>query len=260
MASGDATMLTDGKSRNSEFVWSNKGDRIAYAGTLAITPTSTSTSSIPPRNRTRDKPLTENQGGGWQVHDWSPDDRTLLAQKDISINESYLWLVDVATGTKKQLTPKGGEKVAYQPIGFSRDGKGIYVTTDKGGEFQRIAYMDIATGALKYLNNDSWDVEDARALGGPRAAGLRGQRERSEHAACARSENRQTARRAEAANWADQRAALEREQSRPCLQPQLGAIAVGRVFGRCADRASSSAGPSARPAAYPRRTSSSRSW
>ncbi len=26
-------MLTDGKSRNTEFVWSNRGDRIAYAST-----------------------------------------------------------------------------------------------------------------------------------------------------------------------------------------------------------------------------------
>ena len=32
-ASGDITMLTDGKSRNSEFAWSNGGDRIAYAST-----------------------------------------------------------------------------------------------------------------------------------------------------------------------------------------------------------------------------------
>jgi dipeptidyl aminopeptidase/acylaminoacyl peptidase len=161
VASGDITMLTDGKSRNSEFVWSNKGDRIAYAGTLrnnadldfyVIDP------AAKPESR---KPLTENQGGGWQVRDWSPDDRSLLAIEYISINESHLWLVDVATGTKKRLTPEGGEKVFYQPIGFSRDGKGVYLTTDKDGEFARLASMDIATGSLKFLNNDPWDVEHA---------------------------------------------------------------------------------------------------
>ncbi len=161
VASGDVSMLTDGKSRNSEFVWSNKGDRIAYASTLrngadldfyVIDPTAKPSAL---------KPLTENQGGGWQVRDWSPDDRTLLVVDGLSINESHLYLVDTATGARKMLTPASGEKVAYEPIGFSRDGKGIYVATDKDNEYQRVAYMDIATGALKYLNNDPWDVEAA---------------------------------------------------------------------------------------------------
>jgi dipeptidyl aminopeptidase/acylaminoacyl peptidase len=166
VASGDVTMLTDGKSRNSEFIWSNKGDRIAYAGTLRNNADLDFYVIDPAAKPEPRKPLTENQGGGWQVRDWSPDDRTLLATENISINESHLWAVDVASGTKKRLTPEG-EKVAYQPIGFSRDGKGVYVATDKDGEFQRLAYMDIAGGGLKYLNNDPWDVEDA-ALSGNR--------------------------------------------------------------------------------------------
>jgi Tol biopolymer transport system component len=135
-------MLTDGKSRNSEFVWSNKGDRIAYASTLRNNADLDFYVMDPAAKPEVHKPLTENQGGGWQVADWSPDDRTLLAVNGISINESHLWLVDVATGTKKELTLAGGEKVAYSPIGFSRNGKGVYLTTDKDNEFQRIAYMD----------------------------------------------------------------------------------------------------------------------
>jgi len=160
VATGDVTMLTDGKSRNSEFIWSNKGDRIAYAGTLRNNADLDFYLIDPAAKPEPRKPLTENQGGGWQVRDWSPDDRILLATEYISINESHLWAVDVASGTKKRLTPEG-EKVAYQPIGFSRAGKGVYVATDKDGEFQRLAYMDMAGGGLKYLNNDPWDVEEA---------------------------------------------------------------------------------------------------
>ncbi|HEV2095158.1 MAG TPA: hypothetical protein VGQ82_01520, partial [Chthoniobacterales bacterium] len=33
IATGDITLLTDGKSKNSEPVWSNKGDRVAYTST-----------------------------------------------------------------------------------------------------------------------------------------------------------------------------------------------------------------------------------
>jgi dipeptidyl aminopeptidase/acylaminoacyl peptidase len=106
--------------------------------------------------------IVENTGGGWDIADWSPDDKTLLISEGISVNESYLWLADVATGKKTLLTPKGGEKVAYQPIGFSADGKGIYVTSDKGNEFQRITYIDLATKSEKVLTNATWDVDDAR--------------------------------------------------------------------------------------------------
>ena len=160
VATGDVTLLTDGKSRNSEFIWSNKGDRIAFAGTLRNNADLDFYVIDPAAKPEPRKPLTENQGGGWQVHDWSPDDQTLLATEGISINESHLWLVDVASAAKKRLTPES-EKVAYQPVGFSRDGKGVYVATDKDGEFMRLAYLDIATGALKYLNDDPWDVEHA---------------------------------------------------------------------------------------------------
>jgi dipeptidyl aminopeptidase/acylaminoacyl peptidase len=164
VASGDITMLTDGKSRNTEFAWSNKGDRIAYAGTLR-NGTDLDFYVIDPATKpSLLKPLTENQGGGWQVHDWSPDDRTLLVVNGISINESYLWLVDATTGQKTELTPKGSEKVSYTPIGFSRDGKGFYLATDKDNEYQRLAYMDLATKSLKYLTTYKWDIEDGAQL------------------------------------------------------------------------------------------------
>ena len=161
VATGDITMLTDGKSRNTEFVWSNKGDRIAYASTLRNNADLDFYVMDPSTKPAAWKPLTENRGGGWLVRDWSPDDRTLLALEYISLNQSRIWLVDVATGAKKMLTPAGGEKVAYDPIGFSRDGKGVYLTTDKDNEFQRVAYMDVASGSLRFLTSDPWDVESA---------------------------------------------------------------------------------------------------
>lgn len=161
VATGDITLLTDGKSRNLNAVWSNAGDRIAYASTRR-TRGDLDFYVMNPADKSTDKLLVQNQGGGWGIADWSPDDKTLLVEEGISINESYLYLVDAATGTKTLLTPKTGEKVAYNAIGFSRDGKGIYVTSDRDNEFQRIAYMDLATKTPKYLTNYKWDVSGAR--------------------------------------------------------------------------------------------------
>ena len=163
VATGDTTVLTDGKSRNSEVTWSNKEDRIAYASTRRDN-ADLDFYVMDPTNKASDKMIAQNQGGGWQVEDWSPDDRTLLADNGVSINESYVWLVDVASGQKAELTPKGPDKVFYSAVGFNADGKGVYVVTDKDSENLRLAYMDLATKSLKYLTNYKWDVEDGAEI------------------------------------------------------------------------------------------------
>ena len=161
MATGAVTLLTDGKSQNGGWVWSRKGDRIAYGSTRRNGQDRDLYVQDPTDPKT-DRRLAELSGGGWAVRDWSPDDRTLLVAEGISVNETYLWLVDVATGQKTLLTPKGGpEKVAYEGGRFTPDGSSIYVTTDKDSEFQRLALMDLATRTCTYLTSQiPWDVED----------------------------------------------------------------------------------------------------
>jgi len=69
--------------------------------------------------------------------------------------------VDAATGEKTELTPRNtSEKVSYGQGRFSKDGKRIYVTTDKDSEFHRLSYIDLATKQPQYLTtNIPWDVE-----------------------------------------------------------------------------------------------------
>ncbi|WP_315784740.1 S9 family peptidase [Fischerella sp. JS2] len=161
LATGDITLLTDGKSRNSGGVWSNSGDRMIYTSTRR-TGKDNDFYIIDPKNTQSDRLLAQVEGGGWMPLDWSPDDRQLLAMEYVSVNESYLWLVDTNSGEKKLITPnRGTEKVSYAGGLFSKDGKGLYVITDRNSEFLRLAYVDLAT--LKYTNltNDiPWDVED----------------------------------------------------------------------------------------------------
>jgi len=62
---------------------------------------------------------------------------------------------------KTELTPRNTtEKVSYGEGRFSKDGKGIYVTTDKDSEFHRLAYVSLATKEHWYLTTEiPWDVE-----------------------------------------------------------------------------------------------------
>jgi dipeptidyl aminopeptidase/acylaminoacyl peptidase len=160
VATGDVALLTDGKSRNLLGPWSSTGDQIAYMSTRR-TSKDTDLWVMNPADPKTDHLLTQLAGGGWQPLDWSPDDKKILLEEDLSINESYLWLVDAATGEKTELTPRNtGEKVSYGEGRFSRDGKGIYVTTDKDSEFHRLAYLDLATKQPQFLTTKiSWDVE-----------------------------------------------------------------------------------------------------
>jgi dipeptidyl aminopeptidase/acylaminoacyl peptidase len=161
VSSGDVTLLTDGKSRNTDAVWSHAGDRLVY-GSTRRDGNDVDLWEIEPANPKTDHLLAQLQGGGWQALDWSPDASKILAVEFISANESYLWIVDAKSGEKTLITPKGGaEKIAYNSGRFSKDGKGIFVATDKDSEFQRLAYVDLATKEHTYLtSNIRWDVDE----------------------------------------------------------------------------------------------------
>ncbi len=161
VATGDVTLLTDGKSRNTNPVWSYTGDKIAY-GSTRRTGNDVDLYVVNPTQPKSDHLLVQLQGGGWSPLDWSPDGQKILALEGISVNESYVWLIDVSSGEKTLLTPKGGNvKIAYSGGRFSKDGKGIYVATDKDSEFQRLAYIDLATKQHTYLtSNIPWDVDE----------------------------------------------------------------------------------------------------
>jgi dipeptidyl aminopeptidase/acylaminoacyl peptidase len=164
VASGDVTLLTDGKARNLPGPWSSGGDHLAYMSTRR-TGKDTDLWVMNPADPKSDRLLSKLEGGGWGPEDWSPDDSKILLKEEISLNEAYLWLVDTKTGEKTALMPNGtkrGEKIAYGDVRFSKDGKGIYVTTDSGSEYMNLAYVELGRPEIKYLVAGpaaKWDVE-----------------------------------------------------------------------------------------------------
>jgi dipeptidyl aminopeptidase/acylaminoacyl peptidase len=162
-AAGQITLLTDGKSKNGPAVWSKGGDRIVYSSTRRDG-TDVDLYVENPLDPKSDRLLSQLQGGGWSPLDWSPDDSKILALQEISVSESYLWLIDVASGEKSLFTPKSGPpSVAYGDAHFSKDGKGIYAITDRDSEFRRLARIDIATHRHTYLTTQiSWDISEVQ--------------------------------------------------------------------------------------------------
>jgi dipeptidyl aminopeptidase/acylaminoacyl peptidase len=169
---GKAKRFTDGKSRNADPKWSHDGKLLAYDSNarngrdfdLYVTD-----ASAPGRERR----VAELQGS-WTVLDWSPDDRRILLEEEISANESYLHWADVATGEVHALTPRrspasagsaGSEGVSYRNGLWAKDGRSVFATSDLDGEFLHLVRLDPAGGTeakpapLPGTTGLKWDVE-----------------------------------------------------------------------------------------------------
>lgn len=161
VADGAITLLSDGgRSQNALGPWSRQGDLMAF-GSTRRNGRDRDVYVLDPRQPGRARLVLQVEGGGWLPLDWSPDDRHLVVLEQVSVNESFLWLVDVVSGEKRLLTPKGGpEKVAYDGAAFTSDGRGLYTLTDRGSEWKRLIRLDLATSRHTVLTGAiEWDVE-----------------------------------------------------------------------------------------------------
>ena len=132
---GTITLLTDGKSRNTGARLVQRragGSPTARRGAPATTSTSTSSTPKDPKTDRRVAGAQGRRLGGRATG--RPDDKQLLLVEGISVNETYLWLVDVATGKKTLADAEGRQEHGglRQTRAFARDGKGLYVTLDRG--------------------------------------------------------------------------------------------------------------------------------
>lgn len=165
-AGGDAVPITPDGQRVQGLTWANSGKHMAFA-TVPVNrqgsadQINTTLSITDPLKPESVRKLADLAGGGWFGFEFSPDDKQLVYFEYVSAAESYVWLMDVASGQSRRLTGKNGaETVAYSGAEFSKDGKGLYVATDRDSEFQRLNYIDIATGKHSVLTADiDWDVE-----------------------------------------------------------------------------------------------------
>jgi len=171
LASGAITLLTDGRSRNENYLLSHHDTKLVFTSTRRNNKDDDLwiVDSADPAGRASARMLMQVEGGGWAPLAWSQDNRQLLVQEFVSINESYLWLVDATTGERKRITDRpasgqAGETVAYSAATFSRDGKDIYVLTDRDSEFQRLARIHLENLQARYLTDSiHWDVDQMAA-------------------------------------------------------------------------------------------------
>jgi Tol biopolymer transport system component len=135
ISTGKSIQLTPGgRSQNGNIAWNEKGNKIVYSSTRR-NGADRDIYMMDPLDTSTNKMLMQVSGGGWGIDDWSDDEKKLIVEEGISVNESRLWIYDFNTGEKKRLLPQQDERVVYSNGVFSKDGKGIYLLSNKDNEF-----------------------------------------------------------------------------------------------------------------------------
>jgi Tol biopolymer transport system component len=114
---GEVTLLTDGKLRNTGAVWWEAGGKLAY-GSTRRTGKDVDLWVVNPAEPKSDHLMARLEGGGWDALDWSPDGGKILALEEVSANESYLWVVDAQSGEKETADAEGRREdlVCRRPV------------------------------------------------------------------------------------------------------------------------------------------------
>ncbi|MBZ4413867.1 prolyl oligopeptidase family serine peptidase [Myxococcus sp. XM-1-1-1] len=159
---GRSELLTDGKSRHEALRVSADGRWLAYAGT-GRNGKDTDVYVAPTSEPTKARRLTELEGT-YSPQEFSADGSKLLVQRFRAADDSDLFLVDVASGERRQLTPSEG-KGSVDGATFTKDGQGVYLVTDRYSDFSELYLLDTRTAPTaapppSLTKSVKWSVTD----------------------------------------------------------------------------------------------------
>jgi len=91
---------------------------------------------------------------------WIDDRRILVVHYNTNL-DSDVYLVDLSSGSARNLTKHSGEAIHSHPV-YLGEGR-IALITNRDSEFVGIATLDLEHGQLNYVVRSSWDVEFLKA-------------------------------------------------------------------------------------------------
>jgi dipeptidyl aminopeptidase/acylaminoacyl peptidase len=156
-----STLLTDGgRSQNGGIIWQKDGKGFYYSSTKR-NGGDRDIYYMDPNDPKSDKLVLQVKGGGWGIQDISSDNKKLLIGEYVSANESYIWLLDVASGKLSEVTDRTTKGIVQTSANFSDKNNEIWFITDKDNEFNRLATLDLATKKVAFHTSSiPWNVEN----------------------------------------------------------------------------------------------------
>ncbi|REJ80825.1 MAG: S9 family peptidase [Bacteroidetes bacterium] len=151
-------LLTDGKSKHGSLQWSHSGKRFAYTSNRR-NPADMDLYIASLANPSDAKLILERKGGGWGISDWSKDEKYMILQEYISVNQSNLHLLNLESGELSQINLTD-DIIAFTVAFFNSDGTGIFIGSDQGREFSYLSFYDLKKKQYTWsLPEMGWDVQ-----------------------------------------------------------------------------------------------------
>lgn len=152
-----ARLVSTGKDRHQSALWSRDGRRIAW--TMSTADSAKRIIWIAEAGKPESRKAVYEAEGLWAPMDWSHDGKRVLLFHYISIINSELHILDLASGKVTQVNP-AQEPIFYGQAEFSTDGKSLFYISDENSEYRNLARHDLVSGRKTVLTEDiSWDVE-----------------------------------------------------------------------------------------------------
>jgi dipeptidyl aminopeptidase/acylaminoacyl peptidase len=160
---GDARMLTDGESRNGAVVWDRGGRRFAYQSTARNGASNDIWLMDPEAPEGKRIVLESPDGTWWGPAEFSKSGSKILVGNYVSVTDSRVNLLDLDTGDVTLLAGGATEPSVNLPLAFDDENDGFWLVTDRGGEFNVLAWQSLESGAEPEYVTASipWNVEGA---------------------------------------------------------------------------------------------------
>ncbi len=161
--SGNYEMLTDGESRNGAVLWDRRGTRVAFQSTQRNGASNDVWVMDPNEPDEAEVVLEAPDGLWWGPVEFSASGSKLLVVRYTSIAESSAHLLDLDTGDLQLLA--GGDDTASVnlPVAFDDDADGFWLLTDRGHEFNALAWQSFSPDEEPVLVTGEipWNVDSA---------------------------------------------------------------------------------------------------
>lgn len=166
------TLLTEPDQRHAAVAWLHGRSELLYTavpldrtaeGGSRSAPTTTLWIVDPLRPAETRRKIAELTGTGWFSGVVSWDDSKLAITNFRSANESQVWEIALADGARRQLLPAAGEEVkaVHQPVGYRKEGRGLFIVSDRAGEFRELMLAVEGAGIRRMTATVPWDVQSA---------------------------------------------------------------------------------------------------
>ncbi len=153
LTDGAASQVSPGLQRATDAIWSDDGASAAWTQTLEGSAKGIMVAPVATPGPAREVARVD---GEWAVESWFPDASRLLLRRYVSISESELHTLDVATGVVTRLF-KTKKPASWSDAALTRDGRWLYAVTDRDSDVHRLWRLPLDRGREQLLSEGITD-------------------------------------------------------------------------------------------------------